>query len=240
MVSKFNAVLANKLLVLGNELATNGAAVKKHNVLKRIITDTKNTIEYKGRNSMMVESLVSLMLFTNEPRAIRIDPHDRRYCAVECSDIKVGDAEYFAQLKKAFDDPKVQAEFFRQMQEIELGGFHFGTNIPQTAYRTKLQEAAGPSRAHPQALYMFLAEDTPHWAAEDFVVEGRQLREQLSAWMKEKDLDDQTHPAELGKQLSQLGFKAKQVKINKRNIRQYDLKSAEEVAAALKKVGYTV
>ena len=245
LTGEFNAHRANRLLILANELKNGGVACKDANVLNSMITDKTDHLRCLGKDRQRIDSVSSLMMFTNEARAVRIGPDDRRYCAIECSNEKIGDKEYFANLASTIDDPKAQVEFFRQMREINVKGFHFGSNIPQTAYRDRLQ----------REIHVQLRRDEPNTAREvcaylaERVARGskcteRELKftaadlvERLREWMRTKGVDgaDSLNVNAVSKQLNKLGFSATQTKIGGHNVRQYDLVSRAEIVGALRR-----
>jgi hypothetical protein len=155
LTGQFNSSHANQLLIVANELGSDGAAYREANLLKSKITDKVDYIERKGIDRQKIDSYCSIMMTANEWKAVRVDPGDRRYCVQQCSGAHIKDTAYFDVLRAAVADPKAQVEFFRQLREINLKGYHFGSNIPQTKYRTELQVGQAP------AVYKYLA-DTFH------------------------------------------------------------------------------
>lgn len=124
-------------------------------------------------------------------------------------------------------DPKVQVEFFRQMREISLDGFHFGSNIPHTAYRDELQRGGQDAVMHRYLADMARRESK--WSDDMLRFSATELVDKVRKWAS----DDSITTATVGKQLSALGFSAAQTKINGRNTRRYDLESRAKVVEAL-------
>lgn len=226
LTGEFNAHRANKLLILANELKNGGVACKEANVLKSMITDKTDHIRCLGKDRRQIDSVSSLMMFTNERRAVRIDPDDRRYCAIECSAVHVNDVKYFKLLYATIENLQAQVEFFRQMREINIKGFRFGSNIPQTSYRDELQRADRRQDNTP-VVHRYLA--AGEWTDEQLRFSAVDLADKVNAWVQ-TGADSLTAIA-VGKQLKALGFSATQTKINGRNIRLYDLGRAKMVEA---------
>jgi len=89
--------------------------------------------------------------------------------------------EYFAALQRAIEDPRAQVEFFQQMRDLDIRGFHFGSNIPNTQYRSELQDE------HIPVTHAFLREMLePNWRGfEAWEFPSKSLFEQLKAWLAE-------------------------------------------------------
>jgi len=235
LTGQFNAHRANKLLILANELGCGGAAYKEANVLKSMITDEDDYIEPKGVDRQTIDSVSSIMMFTNEWKAIRVEPNDRRYCAQECSDAAAGDAAYFERLTAAIEDPKAQVEFFHRMREIDLGGFHFGTRIPQTVYRAELQ------REHRPAVYRFLADmvQTEWETRQSYQMSVAGFFDRLKDWMEANNDRGAAFlsNASVGRDVKKLGFVSKIVRVSGHSQRWYDFESRDAVIHALRAQG---
>jgi len=236
LTGEFNAHRANKLLILANELKNGGVACKEANVLKSMITDKTDHIRCLGKDRRQIDSVSSLMMFTNERRAVRIDPDDRRYCAIESSAARAKDVKYFNPLYAAIENPQAQVEFFRQMREINIDGFHFGSNIPQTSYRDELQRADRRQDNTP-VVHRYLA--AGEWTDEQLRFSADDLVDKVKEWMQTNGGADSLTAIAAGKQLNSLGFSATQTKINGHNIRLYDLGSRAKVLEALQRQGVT-
>ena len=240
LTGEFNAHRANKLLILANELKNGGVACKDANILNSMITDKTDHIRCLGKDRQRIESVSSLMMFTNERRSVRIGPDDRRYCAIECSDAKIGDTTYFANLVATIDDPKARVEFFRQVREIDIKGFHFGSNIPQTPYRTFLQRA--PRDETTPVVYTYLAErvcQAIEWSDRELRFTAADFTSRLAEWMTNKGIRgaDSLNVIAVSKQLHKLGFSATQTKIAGLNTRRYNLVSSAKIVEALQREG---
>lgn len=238
LTGQFNSHRANKLLILANELGSCGAAYKEANVLKSMITDEDDYIEPKGVDRQPLQSVSSLLMFTNEWKSVRIDPGDRRYCVQECNDGVANNAEYFAKLQAAIDDPKAQVEFFRQMREIDIENFHFGSHIPRTQYRAQLQDE------HIPVTYAFLREKVQtHWADHhvgDLEFKSDYLFQELMTWLEQTNNRQRQFVSakQMGQELSKLGFKSKNKRLHgSAPAKCYDFESRERLLQALQKVG---
>jgi len=138
--------------------------------------------------------------------------------------VHVNDVKYFELLYATIENLQAQVEFFRQMREINIKGFRFGSNIPQTSYRDELQRADRRQDNTP-VVHRYLA--AGEWTDEQLRFSAVDLADK--AWVQ-TGADSLTAIA-VGKQLKALGFSATQTKINGHNIRLYDLGRAKTVEA---------
>jgi hypothetical protein len=129
--SKFNSILAGKLLVVFEELENfscnewNAISSK----LKHLVDSTTFTIEKKGIDSIQTNNLNNYIINSNND-AIK-DDDGRRYFILDVSHKYMGNHEYFGQLrKKAFHD-KVGQAFYSFMLEIDVNNF-IPQNYPDT------------------------------------------------------------------------------------------------------------
>lgn len=87
---KFNAHLANKLLVHSEEAIFAGD--KQHqSIIKSIITDPTFTVEPKGVNAYPVTNHVRLIMTSNDDRAAPIERDDRRFTVIDVGNRKVSE-----------------------------------------------------------------------------------------------------------------------------------------------------
>ena len=135
---------------------------------------------------------------------------------------------YFRELVAAIESPEAQVEFFRQMRELDIGGFHFGSNIPQTPYRAALQHE------HIPLAHTFLADRVQTgWAARtNWLVDCAAFFDKLSEWARAGN-----HSG-----VDALGFRSKTVSTASGGgrVRAYDFRSRTSVVAALRAVGIEV
>jgi len=91
--------LMDKLLLVCNEVSTEGNFVGSHNKLKSIITDSHVSIEKKGIDILGSYPLVFNLIFTtNMALSILCGMYDRRYSFMEVSNRFLKNYEYFDNL----------------------------------------------------------------------------------------------------------------------------------------------
>lgn len=97
ITGRFSGHLANALLIFCNESVWGGDK-SAQGVLKSMITDPIQPIEYKGRDLSMVKSFRRCIFATNEQWAVPRGADDRRYVITDVSDARKGDWNYFKTL----------------------------------------------------------------------------------------------------------------------------------------------
>jgi hypothetical protein len=142
LTGNFNCHLSNKLLIVANELGHMGAAHTCANKLKSLITDATELMTPKGVDTIIGRSVASVLMFTNSKMVVKVAKDCRRYALVECNNDLANNPEYMVKLCEAIHDEETQVEFFRQMRELDISNFHFGSNIPATNLRETLQQVS--------------------------------------------------------------------------------------------------
>ncbi len=102
LIGKFNAHRTGKLLINANE-ATWGGDREGAGVLKDLITETKQTIEFKGVDAFEIDDYARFIFTSNDNWCIPASADARRFCVLEVSNSRVGDEAYFAALCKEMD-----------------------------------------------------------------------------------------------------------------------------------------
>jgi hypothetical protein len=136
ITNNFNSMQKGKLLFVLNEVA-NYSGHKNNDILKSKITEDIQRVEPKGKEAFLIRCFIRLLLTSNCRNPMLSDKYDRRLFALEVSNIKVGDREYFAQLHKDINDEAVLKEFFDYVVNIDLTGWDHRT-IPMTNLKIKL------------------------------------------------------------------------------------------------------
>jgi hypothetical protein len=80
VVGKFNAHTAEASLVFGDEALFVGDA-RDADVLKALVSEKRKMIERKGIDPVEVRNYARLIIASNHDHVLRIEVHDRRYCA---------------------------------------------------------------------------------------------------------------------------------------------------------------
>ena len=113
----------NKLLVVLQE-ADN---LKYYsNKIKDLITCETANLAEKGIKAMTVRDYSRLFVFSNNQNIIKIEPDDRRWVVFKCYNFHVApDPEFFEQLHRAIDNPKVVQRFRQELLAVECAGVNF-------------------------------------------------------------------------------------------------------------------
>ena len=84
-----------------NEIGTHGKDHTQSGKLKSALTRKQKKIELKGVNKYTVPDLTNFILVTNKSCPVKAEVSNRRYAGITCSDEKIGNKQYFIDLKDA-------------------------------------------------------------------------------------------------------------------------------------------
>ncbi len=135
IAAKFNAHIANRRFLLISEVK--GASKHDHSNLKALITDKFVKLEYKGKDSIQIQSAHCLAMTSNHRDHHFIDDSDRRFCVIECKD-KAPDQAYFQALAKALQDGR--DSFYTWLFKMNIEGF-IPSNYPMTSIKADIANA---------------------------------------------------------------------------------------------------
>ena len=130
--SKFNSILAGKLIVFFEELETTSISewCSVSSRLKRYITSTTMTIEPKGLDSYNVKNYNNYVIASNND-AIK-DDDGRRYFIADVSTHRIGDKAYWKNLRQSCFNDEVGHAFFCYLSEIDTSEFNSQHDMPLT------------------------------------------------------------------------------------------------------------
>jgi len=122
LTKNFNMRMAGKILVVGNEITNR--AKEFTDVMKDMLTRSKDIIEPKGKDSYEVNDYKNYIFTTNNENTLKIELYDRRYMLIECNEEKKN-KEYYEELAKILkDDNKKKSIFnyllYRDISNIDL------------------------------------------------------------------------------------------------------------------------
>lgn len=135
---KFNAQIENKSLILLNELSKKQTK-ESIDKIKKLITDQYITYNEKGVKRYESVSYHRFIAATNSEEPLPVEKNDRRFPIFRCSDEKKNDGEYFSKLRKKMEDKNVIKTVYEYFKMRDISEFN-PKNIPQTEWRTNLQE----------------------------------------------------------------------------------------------------
>lgn len=131
--NKFNSDLSAKLVIIGDEIRATATALA--NELKNIITQKTARIEFKGKDPVILDDYCNYIFTTNNELILKISESDRRYCLIECPEVKK-DQKYFEQLYSFINDDEYITNFFMFLATKDLNNFTC-RNIPITDYKLR-------------------------------------------------------------------------------------------------------
>jgi hypothetical protein len=138
ITQQFNSILMDKLLIISNEVSSEGGFHNKFEKLKALITDPTMTCERKGIDiDANYPNYINFIFTTNNADAVKLGKGDRRYVCLECSDRFKGDYDYFEKLAAACT-PENAREFFEFCKARPPSGTV--RNIPKTELKTRMME----------------------------------------------------------------------------------------------------
>jgi len=107
LIGRFNYDIAHKLMIYVDEVKLIPSI---SNDIKNMITRTRIDIEKKGQDGYNINDYANYIYTTNNQNSFHIDPSDRRFYALECKNIVMGD-EQAKNLYKLLDDDETLKSF---------------------------------------------------------------------------------------------------------------------------------
>jgi len=105
LIGKFNSHLANKLLVIGEEISLHSKNNKEViEYIKNLTTSSTLTIEAKGKNSYEIPNFLRLLLSTNNSNTYIQQNDDRRWLIYNMESTYKGNMDFFQSLIKWWDN----------------------------------------------------------------------------------------------------------------------------------------
>lgn len=141
---QFNGIMANAFLVNLNELSKNEMG-ESEGKLKGLVTDNTITINYKGINQYIIQSVHRFITSTNELEFKSVKKGTRRECVIRCSDELCNNTEYFTRFYEYLNDVnnvKTIYEYFKSIPDMDK---FKNLPIPVTEHQSNLQELSTSS-----------------------------------------------------------------------------------------------
>jgi hypothetical protein len=110
LVGNFNAHLANALVVFADEALWAGDKPNE-GVLKALITEKTMPLEYKGKDIVLIENHIHLIISTNNEWAVPAGPRARRFCVIDVSEEHMQKEEYFGPIDQEMNNGGREALF---------------------------------------------------------------------------------------------------------------------------------
>ena len=145
LVGNFNSHLRDCVVLFGDEAFYAGD--KKHeSVLKMLVTEQMITFEAKGVDAENGANYVHLLLSSNSDWVVPAGAEERRFFALDCSDSKMQDKGYFANIEKELRSGGRQA-FLHALLSYDLTGFDVRTAPKTVALREQKQHSFSTEQA---------------------------------------------------------------------------------------------
>jgi len=134
LTDKFNGEMMGKLFVIGDEI--NARATDVMNELKDIITRTKEKVEFKGKDKMLVNDYKNYVFTTNNSNVFKISNSDRRFALNECP-LEIKDKQYYINYYSILKDDNILTQIFNFFKTKDISKFN-PSNIVVTDYKKQL------------------------------------------------------------------------------------------------------
>ena len=214
VTGRFSGHLANALLIFCNESVWGGDK-SAQGVLKSMITDAVQPIEFKGRDLSMVKSFRRCIFATNEQWAVPRGADDRRYVITDVSDHRKGDWQYFKKLAAHMRSGGTEA-LFAYLLARDISDWHprqIPNHLLQRGWEMKIMSAGSVVRWWLDMLQQgYLYEDTDAYSESNQqvwpdrckwkLVEAAYLR-----YCKQYNITHPEHSSIVGRMLHDLGLR---------------------------------
>ncbi len=132
LTGRFNGHLANALLVYCNE-AVWGGDRRQAGVLKSLITDPDQLIEYKGREPFTLPNFKRFVFSSNENWAVPRDLDDRRFLVLDVSAKRKEDHVFFGKLHDQITAGTLLPALLHELLDTDLTDFNV-RRLPDSPY----------------------------------------------------------------------------------------------------------
>ena len=137
--SSFNGWLSAKLFAVADEVVSRQELRHLKGRLKKLITGQRVMINEKNQPVREERNSMNIVFLSNEDEPLRIDPGDRRYCAIRCDEVQ--DAAYFEALGAEVANGGAAA-LYQYLLDVDLEDFTPWTRPYETDERGNLMQAA--------------------------------------------------------------------------------------------------
>jgi hypothetical protein len=116
--------------------------IKNENALKNLITDDTILVEPKFRKAVESDNYLHIMMASNETHVVRASEDERRYFVLNVSEDRIGDFQYFAELKAELDAGGRSALLY-YLLNLDIAEFNVRA-VPQTDALLRQKEESWP------------------------------------------------------------------------------------------------
>ncbi|MGI9142093.1 MAG: DUF5906 domain-containing protein [Fluviibacter sp.] len=140
--SNFNPDWDSKLFILAEEVVNNSDKWQLKNELKELVTGETIRIEGKFANAVHQRNQMNMAFLSNEGQPIPLDVGDRRHLVIYTPPAL--DKRFYAELADELKAGGTEA-FYDYLLNIDLTGFHEGTQPPMTDAKQRLIDLSAGS-----------------------------------------------------------------------------------------------
>jgi hypothetical protein len=120
LFGKHSSAELNKLLISLNELKGKDA-YSNSDLFKTRITDDKREVELKQKDTMLINNYCSYIINTNNLNMVNAGDKDRRFCVMDCNNVKINDKLYFSNYEtKVNKNPEAIRCIFEYLKHFDI------------------------------------------------------------------------------------------------------------------------
>lgn len=205
VTGKFNAHLETTLVLNLQEGFWAGNHTQEA-VLKQLITSPYVEIERKGVDLASKQSFLRILITTNAEWVVPASADERRYAVFEVSPDRLGDTEYFTDLRSEMDGGG-PAALLHHLQTVDLSEFDVRKPAKTDALiRQKIRSLRNVARWWFERLYVGdLCGARSEWRVGSISITRDVLRDDYESWMRaQKHHGETVAPDDFGKRLAKL------------------------------------
>ena len=225
ITGRFSGHLANTLLIFCNESVWGGDK-SAQGVLKSMITDADQPIEYKGKDLFMIRSYRRTIFATNEQWAVPRGADDRRYVITDVSAARKGDWDYFKALRAEMAAGGI-AGLYQYLLDRDISDWHprqIPSRLSKRGWEMKIMSAGSVVRWWLDMLQRgYLYEDASKYSEDDQEVwperwEIMKMQGAYVAYCTQYKVSHIEHYTTVGKLLHEMGLTTSRPRANNRKM----------------------
>jgi hypothetical protein len=141
LTGRFNSHLKDALLVFCDE-GVWGGDKSAEGTLKAMITEDFKPVEAKGKDLIMVQNFIRLIIASNNEWVVPVGRMERRFCLLDVSPIHLQDRAYFKALAEEMDNGGREA-MLHDLLSLDISEFDFGAFPKTKALEEQFLRSAG-------------------------------------------------------------------------------------------------
>ncbi len=139
LASDFNSWVSNTCLAIVSE-AHSSANRTNNNRLKQYTGDSKISVTFKGKDTLMMQNVIDFVLLSNEPDAAALGPNDRRFAVFETKTAL--DESFSKKLYMWLEDKGLSNVLYYLLNVVDMSGFNPKGTAPMTEAKMDCIESA--------------------------------------------------------------------------------------------------